>query len=145
MVTTHSQIRQEGNLPDTVGNSLLDPHIKKAEIEIRKIITSAVYDTIEADENGSDYELLQLAEANLSLSYAVTSLNIETHGSGIVQAKGWDESRSDLLSQTEIELLREYYRDVAMELLKPIIPQPESEDDEPPNEYRGSNFRLSAI
>lgn len=146
MITSFIQIRAEGNLPDTIKDEKLKPHVIKAEIEIKKILTTAKYDEIKAKkENDVDYDTCAIAEANLTLSYAITSLNIDTHGSGIVRSKGFDESRSDLLSQNEVERLRTYYKNIAMDLLKPYIPQVESTDEIPADEVRGANYKLSVI
>ncbi|MDD4291985.1 MAG: hypothetical protein PHX51_07120 [Clostridia bacterium] len=109
-------------------------------------MTDAVYEETEAKgENDPDYDTCAIAEANLTLSYAITSLNIDTHGTGIVRSKGFDEGRSDLLSQNEVERLRTYYKNIAMDLLKPYIPQMESTEDVPADELRGANYRLSAV
>jgi hypothetical protein len=147
-LATIAQIRLEANLPDTVLDKILTPHLTKATIEIKKIITPAVYTEIAALEaTDDDFITCSMAEANLAFSYAIPSLNIETQGSGIVQSKGWDESRSQLLSQSEIEKLQEYYRSIAMDLLKPYIPQEEitTTNESLPDEVRGADFRLSAL
>ena len=146
MLASFIQIKEEGNLPDTIKDEKLKPHAVKAEIEIKKILTSAKYAEIEAKgSNDDDFTTVAIAEANLALSYAVTSLNIETHGSGIVRSKGFDESRSDLLSQNEVERLREYYRTVAMDLLRPFIPQVESTEEEPSDIVRNANYTMVAL
>jgi len=139
------KIREEGNLPETVKDGKLIPHLMKATIEMKKILTADEYEKKIAQNDSEDFETLAIAEANLALSYAVTSLNIETQGTGIVRSKGFDESRSDLLSQNEVERLREYYKTIAMNLLAPFIPQPESTDEDPADEVIGSNYRLSAL
>lgn len=141
----YGRIRDEGNLPETIRDGKLVPHLAKATIEMKKILTAAVYDEKVADTDSDDFETLAIAEANLALSYAVTSLNIETHGTGIVRSRGFDESRSDLLSQSEVERLREYYRNIAMDLIVPFIPQPESTEEDPSTEVIGGNYRMSAL
>ena len=123
MLTNPAQVRGEGNLPDTIVDDKLDPHIAKAMIEVRKILTPDVYTEIEGKpDNDQGRTECSIAEANLALVYAIPSLNIETQGSGIVRSKGWDQSRSDLLSQNEINALCDRYREIAMNLLSPYIP-----------------------
>jgi hypothetical protein len=56
------------------------------------------------------------------MSYAVHSLNIETQGSGLLKIKGWDQSRSELLSRDEIRDLSAYFRQTALMFLQPHIP-----------------------
>ena len=145
MLTSINQIKLEGNLPDSVKNEILAPHLTKAEIEMKIILSPDVYTkvgSLEADND--DYITCSIAEANLALSYAIPSLNIETQGSGIVHSKGWDESRSELLSQTEVEKLQKYYRQVAMDLLKFYTPTNESANRFS-YEINGSNYKISAI
>jgi len=145
MLTSINQIKLEGNLPDTVKDEILAPHLTKAEIEMKMILSSDVYakvGSLEADND--DYITCSIAEANLALSYAIPSLNIETQGSGIVHSKGWDESRSELLSQTEVEKLQKYYRQVAMDLLKFYTPANKTANRFS-YEINGSNYKISTI
>ena len=122
------------------------PHAIKAEIEIKKILTTAKYDEIEAKgASDDDFATVAIAEANLTMSYAVTALNTETHGSGIASSKGFGENRTDLYSQNEVERLRDYYRTVAMDLLRPFIPQVESTEEEPSEIVRGANYTMVAL
>lgn len=141
----YGKIRDEGNLPEKLKDGKLAPHLIKASIELKKILTADKYKELVEDNDSDDFETLSIAEANLALSYAVTSLNIETHGTGIVRSKGYDESRSDLLSQREVSELRDYYRKTAMDLIVPFITQPESTDEEPADEVIGSDYRMSAL
>jgi hypothetical protein len=146
MLAQASDMRSEGNLPDKIIDGKLTPHLNKAVIEIKKILTAEKYTEIEAlDSNDEDRKSCVIAEANLALSYAVTSLNIETTGTGIVRTKGFDANRSDLLSQREVESLREYYRNIAMELLEPFIPQAASTEDTPADTVKGSDYRMFAL
>jgi len=145
MLTSINQIRLEGNLPDTVKDEILAPHLTKAEIEMKNILSPEVYAKIAALESDSeDYITCAIAEANLALSYAVPSLNMETQGSGIVRTKGWDESRSELLSQQEVEKLQKHYRDVAMDFLKFYLPS-DAGHCKHPAEIKGANYRITVI
>lgn len=145
MLTSINQIKLEGNLPDTVKDEILAPHLTKAEIEMKNILSPDLYARIAAlESDNEDYITCAIAEANLALSYSIPSLNIETQGSGIVHSKGWDESRSELLSQQEVEKLQKYYRDVAMDFLKFYIHVSESAD-KPIDEVRGADYKISVI
>jgi hypothetical protein len=145
MLTSINQVKLEGNLPDTVKDEILVPHLTKAEIEMKMILSPVVYEKVRALESDSDdYITCSIAEANLALSYAIPALNIETQGSGIVQVKGWDESRSELLSQSEVEKLRNHYRKVAMDLLRFYLPANCGENISH-NELSGTNYNISAI
>ena len=144
MFTSIEQIRSEGNLPDTIEAEVLNPHLDKAAIDMKKILTAEkCSDIVNGGADSEDYKTCSIAEANLTLSYAITSLNVETHGSGIVRSKGFDESRSDLLSQSEVEKLREYYRGIAMDLLESFIPQKTGSDSI--DVMRGSDYKMIAL
>jgi hypothetical protein len=145
MLTSINQIRLEGNLPDTVKDEILAPHLTKAEIEMKNILSQDLYAKIaELESDNDDYITCAIAEANLALSYSIPSLNMETQGSGIVHSKGWDESRSELLSQPEVEKLQKYYRDVAMDFLKFYIPAGGTEN-KPPDNVNGADYKISVI
>lgn len=146
MLTTIGQVKQEGNLPASIDNGVLETHLMKAVIELKKILTEDKYDYIAGlDPEDDAYIACSLAEANLALSFAIPALNMETAGTGIVRSKGWDQSRSDLLSQGEVDRLIERYRNTAMDLLGPYIPQIESTEDDPADEVRGSNWHIAAL
>ena len=150
MLATTKQVRDEGNLPDTITNETLLPHLTKAVIEVKKILTPGFYSSVEVagldDPADDSFVACSIAEANLAIYYAIPSLNMETQGSGIVRTKGWDQSRSDLLSQNEVQTLRQTFYDTAMDLLQPYIPQELAKPgDWHTGEVKGSNFRLSAI
>lgn len=146
MLTTPAQVKQEGNLPASIDDTVLATHIVKAVIEMKKILTEDKYKYIaDLDEEDDAYLACSLAEANLALFYAIPALNIETAGTGIVRSKGWDQSRSDLLTQGEVDRLIERYRNTAMNLLGPYIPQVESTEDNPADEVKGSNWYIAAL
>ena len=85
----------------------------------------------EKNSDDEDKKVLSKAEALLTLYYAVPVFNIETQGTGIVRSKGWDESRSEMISWNEASQLAEMFRDRAMKLIQPYLPQkenPQSDD-----------------
>jgi hypothetical protein len=145
MLTSYAQIKAVGNI--NAEDSILEPHLIRASIEMKKIISSAKYAELAAKED-DDEDLIAcaLAEAKFANYYAAPSLNTETQGSGYIQTKGWDQSRSDMMRQDELEKLRQKHYDDAMDLLQPYITQPEPVDDETPvDEVIGGNYRLSAL
>lgn len=145
MLTSPLQVKLEGNLPVSIDDNVLEPHIVKAVIEIKKIITAEKYAEIEAIENNNDDHIAcSIAEANLALVYAIPSLNVETQGNGIVRTKGWDHSRSDLLTQDEVAKLQEHYKKVALDLLEPFIPKTDVSNSDA-DEVRGANYRLAVL
>jgi hypothetical protein len=127
-----ASIREEGNLPDStvLPDAKLTPHLVSASIELSRLITSTVYTATIALAGTAQQKIdLKKAEALLALSYAIIPLNIETSGTGIVRSKGFDASRSELLSQSEAQALAEEFRERAMKLVSPYFPEPEDEED----------------
>ena len=126
-------MRSEGNLPTDVNvlaDAKLEPHLVSASIELSRLLTSTVYTaTIALGATVQQKIDLKKAEAMLALSYAIIPLNVETSGSGIVRSKGFDSSRSELLSQSEAQALAEEFRERAMKLTAPYVPAPVDEDD----------------
>lgn len=146
MLTFPEQIRLEGNLPDSLEDGILNPLIAKAVNKMKKLITAGKYAEIEAmEDDHEDKVICAIAEANLTLYYAMPVLNIETHGTGMVKTKGWGQSKSDTLSLDDIKKLQEHYKNTAMSLLKPYVPKTGSTDDDSEDEVRGVNYRIMAI
>jgi flagellar biosynthesis component FlhA len=143
----------EGNLGSKTSEKILTPHLFSAELELRKAITTEKYDeyleykTSEDAEEKQVHATLKKAEINLALSYAVHALNIETQGSGIVRSKGWDQSRSDLLSRNEVKDLSEHFREIAMRLIQPYLPEDSTtvNEDDTPDDIDTGSIMMSAI
>lgn len=129
MLCSLSQIRSEGNLPAAIKDDKLIPHQESASIFVRNLLTDAVYDNIKTDPDeikNRPFLECSKAEALIAMSIAVVPLNIETQGTGIVRTKGWDQSRSDLMSQTELDSLSEKFRERGLQLLNKYIPKDET-------------------
>ncbi|MFO7446217.1 MAG: hypothetical protein R6W90_07605 [Ignavibacteriaceae bacterium] len=146
MFTSVAQVKSEGNFSDTIEDRVFEPHIIKAVIELKKILTPAKYAEIEAlNHNEEAFTSCAIAEANLAVAYALPSLNMETQGSGVVKIRGWDQSRSELLDQDEIAKRQKHYRSVAMDIIKAYIPKDLPDGEISGEEIRGADYRLSAL
>jgi hypothetical protein len=149
-LSSESSVRSECNLPTTVKDDMLSPHIISAAIEVRRLLGDDLYDEILAeaftdelpqsdpnidlnngagtlDLNDASTDKVRAvdcckAENILAFAYALPYLNIETSGRGIVRAKGWDSSRSELMSVGEIRTMVTDLREQAMNLLNPYLP-----------------------
>lgn len=118
-------MRSEGNLPSatTITDEKLKTFLDTAVIEMRRLLTSDVYTEVLTDDSTTQRRVdCTKAEALLAFAHAIPALNIETSGSGIVTTKGWDQSRSEVLSINEVERLSGLYRSKAMMLLGPYLP-----------------------
>lgn len=126
-------LRSECNLPLTIADEQLEPHLRSAGIELRRLLTPDIYqEVLEEDDEDQRRIDCKKAEAICAFSYALPFLNIETAGSGIVVVKGWDDSRSELMRQGELNELINRLRTQVLNLLNPYLPveDDDTEDDD---------------
>lgn len=134
-IISSEDLKQEANLGKQTDPSILEPHIESAEIELKRILGGEKYSQIEGYQLSTvESERKVLAEVKkgavyLAMAYAIHSLNIETQGNGIVKIKGWDQSRSELLSADEVKDMSSYFRSTAMIFLQPHIPSNSNPDE----------------
>lgn len=120
---------------------MLAPHVISAQIEMKRLLnTEAGEETEAVDQYAAVLVesatlprsiICTKAENLLAFAYAIPFLNIETSGRGIVSSKGWDGSRSELMSQGQIEQMVANFREQVMNLLSPYLPV---EDDDTTDE-----------
>jgi len=130
-------VKDEGNLQDKYDDRKIIPHHEKAVREMKSILGSEKYNyfktlAIDSDlsaEQKEELKTAQLAEANLTLAYAIIRLNIKTSGEGIIRSIGKDNNKTDLLGSHEIQALKNEFKETAMMLLKPFIPDNKSDND----------------
>ena len=124
-LSTYANVKAECNLPETIKDVMINPHIESAAIEIRRLLGNDLYEVIRAEDAAEQRRIECVkGESILAFAYAVPFLNIETSGRGIVSAKGWDSNRSELMSVNESEKLVANLREQAMNLLSAHIPKP---------------------
>ena len=82
--TTPALVKEEGNIPLTIDDNKILPHINKAAAEIKRLITGELYSSIlSISSSGTDedeqemFNDLQIAETNLALGYLIPSINME--------------------------------------------------------------------
>jgi hypothetical protein len=151
--TTPELVKKEGNVPLTLDDSKILPHIYKASSEIKRLIGKELYGVIYSYSTtgaGSDeYEMfadLQIAETNLALAYFIPSLNMQTSGEGIMLSKGWDQTRIEFYSHTELKLLADNYKRTAYDIINLYIPVQPAKDDEDDDDLNiPGNFYLTSI
>lgn len=151
--TTPELVKNEGNFPSSLAENIILPHINKASAEIRRLIGRELYGLIHSystsSANSDEYEMfadLQTAETNLALGYFIPSLNMQTSGDGIMRSKGWDQTRIEFYSHTELKILADNYKKAAYDIINlyiPVLPQTDEEDDDDFN--IPGNFYLASI
>jgi hypothetical protein len=147
-IISTEDVMLEANLGKQVDPLILAPHIESAEIELKKILGAGVYSRIEgyqASGNAGEMEIFSEVKKGgiyLAMSYAIHSLNIETQGNGLVKVKGWNQSRSELLSKEEVIEMSSYFRTTAMLFLQPYIV---NDDEEEKDNLNLGEFYLGAL
>lgn len=130
-LATHTTVRSEANLPASITEATLQPHINSASIELRKLFGAELYEEILGEEEDAQRRVECVkGESLLAFAYALPFLNIETAGKGIVTAKGWDANRSELMSVGQTQELASLVRAQAMDLLTPHAPPIDDDTDD---------------
>ena len=146
MAATAAQVKTECNL-DKVAESRLTPHLIKGELAARRILTAAVYEAIVAEDDpytDGDHSRLTSAEALLAGASALPFLGIKTAGDGVTRSTGQGDSRTELASAGQLELMAQVFRDQAMDLIRDYIPNP-PEADQPVSGLNIGGIRLTAV
>jgi hypothetical protein len=145
-IISSDDLKLEANLGKQTDPAILEPHIESAEIELRKILGNEKYLLIEGYQLSTvESEKKILLEVKkgavyLAMAYAVHSLNIETQGNGIVKIKGWDQSRSELLTGHEVKEMSDYFRSTAIIFLQPYIQSNSDSDNSGDSIDLGNSF-----
>jgi hypothetical protein len=152
--TTPLLVREVGNIPASVDESKITPHINAAVVEIKRLITPELYNQIlnynnpgVEDDNQDKFIDLQTAETNLALGYFIPSLNMQLAGEngGILKGKGWDMTRIDFYSLKELKILSDNYKNVAYSIIKKYIPGDAASDFDEINFSLPGSFNLTSI
>ena len=147
-LTTTSEIIQAGNLPANLDANKLAKHLVNAERRLRELLGDTLYETIEA-ESGTDRKTrCSLAEAYMTLHYAVPvlGLNISNLG-GVIQSTGLESNRQELVSFDQLQKIAAHYDEMAMELLAAYLPEPDTDTDTQADDILdvGGGFAFIAI
>jgi hypothetical protein len=99
--------------------------LRRAEADVRSLIGNEEYDRVAAIEEEGDEEVDDLTEALslLCLVYALPTLNVRvTEKGGLVSAVGFEQSRTELMSQGALQKLQHSMRGQAHSLLRRFTP-----------------------
>lgn len=149
-MTNDTLIRAEFNLPDAdiIKPEKLQPHIDSAVTDAKRMLGEDLYNTIAGeDDTTTRRKDCTKGMTYLAMAYAVFSLNMETSGSGIVTSKGFDQSRSELMSFSAVKEMAEYYRQQATKFFQPYFPTatPAEDDDEETTTIQIGNSFMTVI
>jgi hypothetical protein len=146
MVATAGDVRNEGNLPK-VSDSVITPHIQKAEVKLRRILGDSVYDDI-ANLQGSyaqsDKDRLVLAESLFALFYLIPVINTVTSGEGgITREIGFGETTTRYIDHQEAVGIANMYYNRGMAVIDEYIPQ--ATEPEEVTEVVGRDLSIYAV
>lgn len=133
MLTTVSQIRELGNIPDDADESLITQYAGEAERRLRVMITTSLYDSVETDSFYADDKVkLAKAEAFLALSelFPVLNIRVNPNEGGIVSSVGFAESKNSLLSVDEVKKLAAHFESKANAIIAEYVEIDDDEEDE---------------
>lgn len=152
--STPALIKNEGNLPLTIDDAIIQPHLNKASAQIKRMISPALYDQfllysldVVNPEHLRIFNDIQIAETNLSLAYLLPSFNMQPSSGtgGILKGKGWDMTRVDFYTFSELNILIKGYKDIAYSIIKIYIPVILDQNIDLDDFYLKDNFYLASI
>lgn len=151
--TSPQLVKSAGNIPVSINDSIILPHINNAAALIQQLITPELY-SLYLTYGGPDvviasqviYNNVQSAETFLALSFFIPSLNLQLAGEngGILKGKGWDMTRIDFYSHSDLKILSDEYKARAMDIIKKYIPVT-SEYNETTGTFTNNKFTLLSI
>jgi len=147
-LTATSEIIQAGNLPSDFVAAKLALHLVNAERRLRELLEDTLYETIEA-ETGTDRKTrCSLAEAYMTLHYAIPVLGLKPGDvGGLVESTGFDSNRQDLVNFHDLKSIAAHFEEMAMELLAAYLPEPDTDTDPQADDILdvGGGFSIIAI
>jgi len=133
MLTTASQIRLLGNIPDDADEEQISAYAGEAERRVKAMIGATLYAAVETDSFYADDKVkLAKAEAFLALSELLPVLNIRVNPNegGIVSSVGFAESKNSLLSQKEVQALADSFEQKANDIIAEYVDVDDDYEDE---------------
>ena len=148
-IVTVELVKQLGNLSN-VDDDKINIHFPQAKKDTIGIIGKTKYDSYADPENDTeeideDKLIIARGEAYFVLSYCVRSLNIVSSGAGIIKTTGFNEGKSENLSQYEIERMESHYRAEAERMLNPYKVITDSNSDGNDEICNAGNTKFIAI
>lgn len=105
MITiTTAEFKENVNLDKLKKDELINSHMFAVDLKLQGITQPDVYESV--NEETADEPVVKafkLAFSYLLYMEILPFLNVNTAGSGIVSSTGIDQSRTELISQTELE------------------------------------------
>ncbi|MFQ5629370.1 MAG: hypothetical protein ACE5I1_11465, partial [bacterium] len=135
MIANEAHVRSVGNLPTSLGDAVILPHLRTAKKRIRKLVGSSTYDTAQADAAAKSYDFtlttedtanLADAEAYFTLSLGIASWNtvmqqVGSTAAGITAEGAVGENTYRYLNPDAIKRLSDQWLQQAMELLEQFV------------------------
>lgn len=129
-ITTTDLIKQVGNIEKVNAATKITPLMPLGRRDVIKIIGQTKYDemlTEEADAGGK--KIIALAEAYACLCYIAPSINKVSSGAGFTKATGFQDSRQEMMSETELQQVINGYRVTYQGLLEDYKAATDTDED----------------
>jgi hypothetical protein len=128
-LSNNALVKSLGNIQQT-DESKINPHYTAAKDDVVDIIGKEKYDElVAADADDTDMMRVARAESYFVLSYCLPSLNLSSSGDGLKKATGFGDSRSENLSESEIQLIIERLRNSAERILSRYRLKKDTDED----------------
>lgn len=135
MIANEAHIRRVGNLPDSLGDAVILPHLRSAKKRIRALVGESVYDAAETDASNESYDFtateedtahLADAEAYFTLSMGLASWNtvmqrVGSTAAGVTAEGTVGENTYRYQNPQAIRMMASGFMQQAMEILEHYI------------------------
>lgn len=114
-------IHEYAGFPPSVA-SKFKPRLPSAERKLRSEITSRGYDAVAADQDHPARDAVVEAEVLLTVYYGLPFANLKLdEGGHAVRAEGWDQSRRETMSHSELGAYRDDLWEQAMAIADDVL------------------------
>lgn len=144
-LTSAGLCKKLGNLKQTEDEKI-EVHFVAAKDDVIGIIGQVKYtEMLAASATDKDRIRIATAESYFVLSYTLPSINLSSSGDGIKSATGYGESRQNNLSQSELAMLIDNFRNTAERLLSNYREKKDITGDENPDIVSTAHLKLISI
>lgn len=121
-LTNEQIIRVDGNLSEDIKTDIIERGLLKASVKIKLLIGQDVYASLlTKDATDPGRVNVAIAETHYSLYYILPAINVNATNTGLTRSTGFNESRIELLSYTEVMRIAEDHKTKALEFLSEFL------------------------
>jgi len=144
-IVTYQVVQKKGNLP-LVGQDKIEEFFPEAKKDVLDIIGADKYAELFAAAADDDDRLnVQAGEAYFVLCYLIPAIAKKSTGDGIIKATGFGDSRSETVSEFDVNQIIDRYRSTAVKMLKPYAQVIDTDEDENPDQVIVPHIKMGVI